>query len=445
MSNLIKTEPGLTRRSVLQASVAAGMAAALGLPRAGWAETPEMKLWWWGEQELPGLKAFVDQAVASFDAAKVTTTLEDTAVVISQFQTAAAAKTAPDMQYFWNGIYVMESVWLGYVAPVNGLVSDTVIKNSTPTLLSGFDKNIYRVGWYPIPMVWYYNKNVFEKAGLDPEAPPKTWADFLTACDKIKSIGVAPVGGGAQDGYFGEWWLAHGLAQSIDSPGEALDLFIGTRDFRDPKYHEFWVKLEELKKAGYLNDGISSLELYPGIDEIVAGRIGMGLAVGTRLPADSKTTKDRIGVMTMPVFGKGKMAGKPILDVQGLGISSAAANPKLAAAFLEHLHAPEMLAAFWKATSWMPSDTGFDASVITSAPVANLWKTWALSENIPHVANLTPGQFYSDAMVPASQKIVNGEMTGAQAGDLAASVAQDWRNFNPDLLANYQKWAADLS
>ena len=48
--------------------------------------------------------------------------LQDTAVVISQFQTAAAAGKAPDIQFLWNGIYHMESVWLGYLQPLEGLV-----------------------------------------------------------------------------------------------------------------------------------------------------------------------------------------------------------------------------------------------------------------------------------------------------------------------------------
>ena len=75
-------------------------------------------MWWWGEQELPGLQAFVDDSVKNYTAATVKTMLQDTAVVISQFQTAAAAGKAPDIQYLWNGIYHMESVWLGYLRPL---------------------------------------------------------------------------------------------------------------------------------------------------------------------------------------------------------------------------------------------------------------------------------------------------------------------------------------
>ena len=143
-------------------------------------------------------------------------------------------------------------------------------------------------------MIWIYNKDAFDKAGLDPDQAPRTWDEFLAACDKLKSAGVAPVGGGIQDGYWGEWYFGHALAQNVDTAGEAIELFTGERDFRDPKYHEHWVRLEELKKKGFLNAEMSSTELYPGIDLIVAGKVGMGLSIGSRMPADSKATGDRI-------------------------------------------------------------------------------------------------------------------------------------------------------
>ena len=49
--------------------------------------------------------------------------------------------------------------------------------------------------------------------------------------------------------------------------------------------------------------------------------------------------------MVMPVYGKGKLAGKPILDCPGLGIPTNAKDPKAAAAFLEYLQSPERLKA----------------------------------------------------------------------------------------------------
>jgi ABC-type glycerol-3-phosphate transport system substrate-binding protein len=402
-------------------------------------------MWWWGEQELPGLQAFVDDSVKNYTAATVKPMLQDTAVVISQFQTAAAAGEAPDIQYLWNGIYHMESVWLGYVKPLNGLVKDEIITASNPTLLSRFGGNIYRLGWYPLPMVWIYNKDLYDKAGLDADNPPKTWDELLAAAEKLKSAGISPIGGGIQDGYWGEWFSGHGFAQNADSAGEIIDLFTGERDFREPKYHEHWVKLEELKKLGFLNPEISSTELYPGIDLIVAGKVATGLSIGSRLPADSKATNGRIGTMVMPVFGKGKLAGKPILDTQGIGISANSKNPEAAAAFLEYLQSPERLKAFYEKTGWIPASTNFDVSVVEDEAVRSMWQKWGLSENIPYLGNLVPGQFYEQALLPSAQQVVEGKITGEQAGELAYNVAKEWREFNPDIVENYKKWAVDLA
>jgi sn-glycerol 3-phosphate transport system substrate-binding protein len=42
--------------------------------------------------------------------------------------------------------------------------------------------------------ILYYNKDLFEKAGLDPNNPPKTWPEVFEAARKIKESGAAPCG-----------------------------------------------------------------------------------------------------------------------------------------------------------------------------------------------------------------------------------------------------------
>jgi sn-glycerol 3-phosphate transport system substrate-binding protein len=42
--------------------------------------------------------------------------------------------------------------------------------------------------------ILYYNKDIFEKAGLDTENPPKTWPEVFEAAKKIKESGAAPCG-----------------------------------------------------------------------------------------------------------------------------------------------------------------------------------------------------------------------------------------------------------
>jgi multiple sugar transport system substrate-binding protein len=432
-------------KSVGALGMGAGMARALPLFARNIAlQDTTLTMWWWGEQELPGLQEWVDDTVAAYTGATIETMLQDTSVVISQFQTAAAANEAPDIQFLWNGIYHMESVWFGYLEPLNGLVDQEVLDRSGATRLSFFEGNQYRVGWYPLPMVWYYNKDLYDLAGLDADNPPQTWDDFLSACDQLKTAGITPFGGGIQDGFWGEWFFGHSLTQNLDSPGEAIDLFIGDLDFREPKYHEFWVRLEELVSAGFINDDISSLELYPGIDLVVSGQLAMGLSIGTRVPADNAALNGQLGVMVMPVYGNGALAGKPLLDAQGLGISALSENKEAAADFLEFVHSPERLSAFWDITHWMPADSTWDSSVIEDPLVSYMWDNWNLADNIAYIPNLMPVQFWTDAMFVAAQAIVAGEMTGEQAGEQNAGVVQQWRDFNPDLVEKYQQWAEDL-
>lgn len=42
--------------------------------------------------------------------------------------------------------------------------------------------------------ILYYNKDIFQKAGLDPNTPPKTWSEVVSAAKKIKDSGAAPCG-----------------------------------------------------------------------------------------------------------------------------------------------------------------------------------------------------------------------------------------------------------
>jgi sn-glycerol 3-phosphate transport system substrate-binding protein len=42
--------------------------------------------------------------------------------------------------------------------------------------------------------ILYYNKDVFQKAGLDAANPPKTWPEVFDAAKKIKASGAAPCG-----------------------------------------------------------------------------------------------------------------------------------------------------------------------------------------------------------------------------------------------------------
>lgn len=45
-----------------------------------------------------------------------------------------------------------------------------------------------------VQVLWFYNKDLFRKAGLDPEKTPKTWDEFIEICEVLLSKGIRPIG-----------------------------------------------------------------------------------------------------------------------------------------------------------------------------------------------------------------------------------------------------------
>jgi len=68
-----------------------------------------------------------------------------------------------------------------YLASVTGYYTDT-------------DGNMLSMPFNSSTPVLYYNKDVFKKAGLDPEAPPQTWPELAEAAKTIIDSGAATCG-----------------------------------------------------------------------------------------------------------------------------------------------------------------------------------------------------------------------------------------------------------
>jgi ABC-type glycerol-3-phosphate transport system substrate-binding protein len=447
----------LSRRRLLQltaggigaATLARAESVQAALSGAAGARAGTLKMWWWGQQEAVGIQRWMNDTLSKFQrkyGVKVNATLMDTNNVIPQFTNAAAAGHPPDVQFLFNGIYHMENVWLGYINELNSLLPKSVLKNSGATQLSVYKGKQYRVGFYSIGFGIAYNKSHFKKAGLDPESPPKTWAAFMEACAKLKKAGYIPIGGGVKDGFLGEWYLVNSLTQNLNSPADALNLFIGKLDWRQPRYHEHWVKLEELKKKGYFNDDINSLQLYQGIQLFDTGKASMCFNTTPAIPNSQKQlgTKN-VGYFMLPKFGGGKMAGIPILDTQGFGIPTKGSDHETAAKLLAFMHSKERVQAMWSLSKQIPANTTFDASVINDPLIRTVQKKWVAGKHNVYIADLMPTKFWTDAMFVASQKILAGSMTGEQAGDLAHTVTDTWKKQNPDMVQNYTTWGKDLA
>jgi multiple sugar transport system substrate-binding protein len=94
-----------------------------------------------------------------------------------------------------------------------------------------YDNKVYGVPWLSGTRVLFYNKDLFSENGLNPQAPPRTWAELLAAAKKIHSGGRGiwgfSISAGEPESPWQQFlpfvWAAGGRVLSADLKNCAID------------------------------------------------------------------------------------------------------------------------------------------------------------------------------------------------------------------------------
>ncbi|MGP1521910.1 MAG: ABC transporter substrate-binding protein [Treponema sp.] len=78
----------------------------------------------------------------------------------------------------------------GIITSVDQVLPQSFLADFHPTALNSFEYKGKIVGMpcYYSPTVLFYNKNLFKKAGLDPNKPPKTYDEILKYAEKLSKL-----------------------------------------------------------------------------------------------------------------------------------------------------------------------------------------------------------------------------------------------------------------
>lgn len=148
----------------------------------------------WGISEA-ATKPVFEQIAASYKTLKPNTTIEYVGIpygdIKQQTFVMAASGNAPDIiqtHTAWFSTYATSDI----VEPLDELLGKEYIDDIIDSYKADYTYNgkLMGIPWAPSPYVLYYNKEIFKKAGLDPETPPKTYDEMLTmarAISKVKS------------------------------------------------------------------------------------------------------------------------------------------------------------------------------------------------------------------------------------------------------------------
>jgi len=410
---------------------------------------PDLNLWWWGEQQAPGLAAWLTGQLQAYQAqtgGKVVATLKEYQAVLSDFRQAAEAGTPPDVQSLWSGRGLFDSIWRGHLAGLDTVLPKDFLTTNA-AVLSAFGGHTYRLGWYALPLTWLYNKRLFKQADLDPAAPPADWDSFIAAGRKLKAAGITPLASGLSDGYAFEAYFAYALPQVSQTLGDALALMDSDLDWTKPDYRVVWERLAQMGHEKLFADDAASTDGYTGLTRFAQSQAGMAFELYTygRLALDA-LGPDVVGVWQGPRWGTGPLAARPVMDMQGFAIAARAASPQAAGDLLRFLNSQASSDALWQAARMLPASRAWDGTRLLRGLVhQQLWSDWVQANYLPYMPAIMPVDFWDKAMFQGSQKLLAGDLTPAKAAANANAVAMQWAAANVPFKQRYDQLRSELA
>ncbi|WNV87386.1 extracellular solute-binding protein [Umezawaea sp. Da 62-37] len=355
--------------AVLVAAVMAvagcGSAAGPGSPAGG--SSDKLVVWDWKSGDAK-VKGYVEKAKADFARNHPGVEVEFVAQPFDQYYTllgtAIQSGKGPDVILFNGGGQIRDRA--DALAPLDSYVAEDRQR------LAGWDAFTKDGKTYAAPVTlqghpFYYNKDLYQQAGLNPDAPARTWADFVEDCGAIaEKTGAKCLALGNKEGYGIQFFLS-AMGSTTLTAQEYDDWIAGKRNWTSPDVKRVFELWKEANDAGLNNDGVNSTAMFN--DEFAlfqsakaANVIGLMSDVGHWKDFAEFIAPDRIGVMAAPVVNPAATPSLPFDGGIGYGVAKWTKDPKLAADLVRSLTSTDALKAFYADGGAITSDTSIDVS-----------------------------------------------------------------------------------
>jgi len=398
--------------------------ALVSLLAAGLAAQKQVTLTVWdfkyGEVNAGGAQAPMKANDAAFEKANPGVTVNHVSQPLEPqyyqiIQSAATANDGPDVAMFHPGARVngFADVIVDldpYIKDVKGQFTQASIE------MCSLDQKLGQpVKVLPITMQGfgiYYNKDYFKKAGLNAEKAPKSSADFLAACEKLKAAGIVPITSGQT--YTIDFFLRCAAANAYGPKvGGLVD---GTQKFSDPVFKESVNFLKTIIDKGYVEkDGFSRPYFMDGIDKFAAGGgamfVGLLSDVGNWKIFSDKLGAANVGYFPAVNFADGKYKDQQVMQGAGIGygVMKWSKNQKLAAAYVKFVTTGQGAKTYAAATGALSPNTstgGSDGGYPALKVIQGYLKTGA-KDYIPLFYN----GYEDDANRLCDQAFVTGQLS----------------------------------
>ena len=282
---------------------------------------------------------------------------------------------APDMFYTWGGGVLDIQRSSGFLQPVteamdadNGAWRKTFAASAINGLT--FDGDVWAVPVRVGTVAFFYNKEMFKKAGVDGDAI-KTWDDFLGAVQKIKDAGMVPLGCDGADKWPLHFYYSYLVMRN---GGEAALAAVKAREpnaFMADAFIKTGEQLNQLGAMDVCQPGWEGSHWPSEMGELGDGRVAMALSFEDtqRRQKQSSTSgegigDENVGRFVFPVVEGGKGdAGATFGGLNGWAVSKNA--PPETIDFLKFYTSVDNQRLLARETGIIPVVKGADDAIAT--------------------------------------------------------------------------------
>lgn len=172
---------------------------------------------------------------------------------------------------------------------------------------AGIAEGYYAIPQQPYAVLFFYNKAVYDKAGVT--SAPKTWDEFMAACELIKKSGVAPI---TFDDAYRDQFIGGYLSSAMGS--DWVDQLVKDKTgemWKDPIIAQFAKDVVTMKDKGYFSATIAGSKYPAAQQDLVLGKSATYLN-GTWLPNEVSATSGpdfKWGSFQFPTIANGNGKG----------------------------------------------------------------------------------------------------------------------------------------
>jgi multiple sugar transport system substrate-binding protein len=272
-----------------------------------------------------------------------------------QVNAAALADDLPCLLDF-DGPFLYNYAWSGYLAPMDGYVSSDLKADFLPSIINQgtYAGNLYSLGTFDSGLAIWGNKSYLEAAGVRiPTGIDDAWTkdEFVDALEKLQALDEVEYAIDFKMNYGAGEWFTYGFSPLMQSwGGDLIDRSnYTTADgvLNGPAAVEAMTFFQSLFADGYAN-------AEPAGDDCFYGDKSCALAwVGHWMwGPHSEGLGDDLVLLPMPVFGDQAVTG---MGSWNWGLTSSCENPDAAWEFLSFLISPAEILHMTNANGAVPA------------------------------------------------------------------------------------------